>query len=166
MTSSKSRPKITDPSLQRELGLTIGEISRAWRFQMNRRLKPFGLNLSTRQVLLQLHRNPEGLMQNELARRLGIEGPTLVRLLDHLERKAWIKRLTAEHDKRRKYAVLTPMADSQIRIIEELSAELRATMMHGLNEAELAACLKTMQAIRDRLTANDKAIAKKITGKQ
>ena len=30
---------------QLELGQTIGDISRAWRYQMNQRLKPFGLSL-------------------------------------------------------------------------------------------------------------------------
>lgn len=141
-------------ALQRELGQTIGEISRAWRFQMNRQLKPFGLNLSMRQVLLQLDRNPAGLMQNELARKLGIEGPTLVRLLDRLEQREWIKRLTSGHDKRRKYAVLTPKAAAQIRIIEELSTKLRHKMMQGLTEADVEACLQVMQSIRDKLDEN------------
>ena len=92
---------------QTELGQTIGDISRAWRYQMNQRLKPFGLNLSTRQVLIQLHRHPQGLMQRDLARKLGID-PTLVRLLDLLERKEWIQRTASSDDKRRKYAALTP----------------------------------------------------------
>src|SRR3954470_15612236 len=86
--------------LKRELSQMIGEVSRAWRYEMNLRLKPFGLNLSMRQVLLQLHRHPAGLMQRELARKLGIENPTLVRLLDQLEQKEWIRRVAMPEDKR------------------------------------------------------------------
>lgn len=143
-----AKPKVQH---QRELGQAIGDISRAWRFHMNRRLKPFGLNLSMRQVLVQLHRHADGLMQNELARKLGIEGPTLVRLLNQLEQKEWIARIDSTTDKRRKYVVLTPKANEQIQIIEKLSIELRALMMEGLEIAEMEAGLAVMLKIRDRI---------------
>src|SRR3954469_24629413 len=105
---SKDLGKPADPAaVKRELSQMIGEVSRAWRHEMNQRLKPFGLNLSMRQVLMQLHRHPGGLMQRDLACKLGIEGPTLVRLLDQLEKKQWIQRVTAQNDKRCKYSVLT-----------------------------------------------------------
>jgi MarR family transcriptional regulator for hemolysin len=137
--------------IQRELSRMIGEVSRGWRQRMNVRLKPFGLNLSMRQVLLQLHRNAGSLQQKELAHRLGIEGPTLVRLLDQLERNEWIQRLTAPRDKRRKHVVLTAKATEQIRIIEQLSYALSAEMTADLNEIEIAACLATMTTIRNNL---------------
>ncbi|WP_353152597.1 MarR family transcriptional regulator [Herminiimonas fonticola] len=136
---------------QLELGQTIGDISRAWRYQMNQRLKPFGLNLSTRQVLVQLHRHPQGLMQRDLARKLGIESPTLVRLLDILEEKEWIQRTTLASDKRRKYAVLTPKANEQLKIIEKLSKELRAEMMQGLSLSEISDATQVMRKMKNRL---------------
>lgn len=139
---------------QLELGQTIGDISRAWRYQMNQRLKPFGLNLSTRQVLIQLQRHPEGLMQRELARTLGIESPTLVRLLDILEEKEWVQRTTSASDKRRKYAVLTPKANEQLQIIEKLSKELRAEMMQGLSITEIASSTLVMRKMKNNLLAD------------
>lgn len=146
--------KHTDLSeYQLELGQTIGDISRAWRYQMNRRLKPLGLNLSTRTVLLQLHRNPQGLMQRELAHKLGIESPTLVRLLDILEKKQWIQRTLSTDDKRRKYAVLTPKANEQLKIIEKLSRELRAEMMQGLTLSEIESSTQVMQKMKANLLA-------------
>jgi MarR family transcriptional regulator, transcriptional regulator for hemolysin len=134
-----------------ELSQMIGEVSRAWRHEMNQRLKPFGLNVSMRQVLMQLHKNPEGLMQRDLARKLGIEGPTLVRLLDQLEKKQWIRRVTASDDKRCKYSMLTPKATEQIQIIEKLSHELRIKMMKGLSREKIEAGLHAMTQIRDNL---------------
>ncbi len=136
---------------QVDLGRTIGDVSRAWRYEMNQRLKPFGLNLSMRQVLVQLHRHPEGLMQRDLARKLGIEGPTLVRLLDQLEGKKWIRRVISADDRRRKYSVLTPKATRQLQIIEKLSRELRDVMMSGLSATEIKSGLQVMQRIRDNL---------------
>lgn len=148
----KDPAKPTELSVaERELSRAIGEVSRAWRHQMNQCLKPFGLNLSMRQVLLQLHRNPEGLMQRDLARKLGIEGPTLVRLLDQLEQKEWIQRVTTPNDKRCKYSILTAKATGQIQIIEKLSNDLRRKMMNNLAPEDLAAGLNAMKRIRDNL---------------
>lgn len=137
--------------LPKLLGRVIGEVSRAWRYEMNRALRPLGLNLSMRLVLLQLQRNPEGLMQADLARNLGIEGPTLVRLLDKLEQKGWIARIASAEDRRRKYTVLTPDAAGQVRIIEQLSDTLREKMMAGLNIEQLAQCAQAMTRMRNNL---------------
>jgi MarR family transcriptional regulator, transcriptional regulator for hemolysin len=137
--------------LKREIGQAIGEVSRAWRKEMNRRLKPFGLNVSMRLVLLQLHQNPDGLMQRELAEKLGIEGPTLVRLLDRLEQKQWIRRTTSPDDRRRKHAVLTSKAAAQIQIIDQLSDEVRTLMVRGMTKAEIEAGLHAMKRIRNNL---------------
>ncbi len=137
--------------LQRKLGQTIGDVSRAWRHEMNQRLKPFGLNASMRQVLVQLHRYPNGLMQRDLARKLGIEGPTLVRLLDQLEQKEWIQRIPSPEDKRRKYCILTSKATEQMEIIEKLSQELRSVMMAGLSSDEIETGFSVMAHIRAKL---------------
>lgn len=137
--------------LPKLLGRVIGEVSRAWRYEMNRTLRPLGLNLSMRLVLLQLQRNPEGLMQTDLARSLGIEGPTLVRLLDKLEQKGWIARIASEDDRRRKYTVLTPAAAGQVRIIEQLSDTLREKMLAGLSIEQLAQCTQAMTQMRNNL---------------
>ena len=140
-------------ALQRELGQTIGDVSRAWRYEMNLRLKPFGLNLSMRQVLVLLHRHPDGLVQKQLARRLGIEEPTLARLLDQLEKKEWITRIPSQDDKRCKYSKLTSKASKQIQIIEKLSRQLRKEMMQGLDEAEMETALRILSVMRDNLHA-------------
>ncbi|HEV2609304.1 MAG TPA: MarR family transcriptional regulator [Noviherbaspirillum sp.] len=139
------------PERQRELGQTIGEISRAWRYEINMRLKPYGLNQSMQQVLVQLHRHPDGLMQRDLARKLGIEGPTLVRLLDLLEQKELIARIPSPDDKRRKYSVLTTKAAEQIRIIEKISGELRTVMLEGLSSAEIDSGLQLVRRMRNNL---------------
>jgi MarR family transcriptional regulator, transcriptional regulator for hemolysin len=135
------------------LARAIGEVARTWRYEMNRALRPLGLNLSMRQVLVQLQRNPGGLMQAELARSLGIEGPTLVRLLDRLEEKGWIARITSMDDRRRKYTVLTSSAADKVRAIEQLSDTLRTRMMSGLTTEQLDQCAQIMMHIRNNLYA-------------
>ncbi|HZW21868.1 MarR family transcriptional regulator [Noviherbaspirillum sp.] len=152
MTTSRKPGKA---ERQRELGQMIGNVSRAWRYEINQRLKPFGLNQSMQQVLMQLHRNPEGLFQRELARRLGIEGPTLVRLLDQLEKQELIRRVASPDDKRMKYSLLTPKAARQVALIEDAMSELRSVMMQGLSSDEIEAGLEIMQRMHQNLLEHD-----------
>ena len=91
-------------------------------------------------------------MQTELALKLGIESPTLVRLLDLLEKKEWIRRVILPDDRRRKYCVLTSKAKEQIVIIDKISRHLRDRMMAGIPGAEINAALSVMDRIRDNLT--------------
>jgi MarR family transcriptional regulator, transcriptional regulator for hemolysin len=129
----------------------IGEVAREWRFQMNRTLKPLGLSLSTRQVLMQLHRRGGKLGQGDLARRLGIESPTLVPLLDDLERKQWIRRESDPDDARRKTVVLTPRGAKQIPALEALSVELRHTMMCDMQQDEIETLALLLSRVRDNM---------------
>ncbi|HEY0845031.1 MAG TPA: MarR family transcriptional regulator [Noviherbaspirillum sp.] len=144
--------KTGDEGLQRELGQMIGNLSRAWRYEINQRLKPFGLNQSMQQVLMQLHRNPDGLVQRELARKLGIEGPTLVRLLDQLEKQGLIRRTPASDDKRMKTCVLTPKAVRKLGIIDHIMTELRTIMMQGVAPSETEAALEIVQRMYRNLS--------------
>jgi len=144
-------PLSRDTLLRREFGRAIGEVSRAWRNEMNRQLKPFGINASMRLVLMELHRHPEGLMQRDLAERLGIEGPTLVRLLERLEDRQWVARTSPAGDRRRKIVTLTPMAAGQIETIERVGDEVRRRAMAGLDRAGLEQGLATMSLLRDNL---------------
>lgn len=148
-------PEMSPPSdsvrLRREFGQAIGDVSRAWRVEMNRLLKPYGLNASMRQVMLQLQRHPGGLMQRELAEALGIEGPTLVRLLDRLERDGWVRRLPGTDDRRRKHAALTPAAVAKLEELERVADAARERTMRGMSRADLEAGLALMQAMRGNL---------------
>lgn len=152
--SEKPQPA-TEAEAQRWLAQAIGEVAREWRFQMNQSLKPLGLNLSTRQVLLQLHRNPDGLAQHQLARKLGIEAPTLVPLLDRLEKRRWLARKPDPEDKRRKRVVLLAAGRRLVVKIETISVGLRQKMMRGMAVPDIAASAALLNQVRDNMLAGD-----------
>ena len=63
----------------------LGRVHRKWRARLDDRLKDTGLTHARWHALLTIWRHGEALTQRELAQMLGIEGPTLVRILDWLE---------------------------------------------------------------------------------
>ena len=135
------------------LGNTIGLIARRWRAKMDARIAAFGLTEARWRTLLHMARNGDGLTQKELAARLVVEAPTLVRTLDWLEGEGLVERRGSPHDRRAKTVHLTPKAGPIIKAIEDVATGVRAEMMAGIPEAELAACLSVLGRITEGLAA-------------
>lgn len=135
------------------LGNTIGLIARRWRAKMDARIAGFGLTEARWRTLLHMARNGDGLTQKDLAARLVIEAPTLVRTLDWLEAEGLVERRPAPQDRRAKTVHLTAKAGPIIQAIEDVATGVRAEMMAGIPEAELSACLAVLGRIVEGLAA-------------
>ncbi|MCO6389412.1 MarR family winged helix-turn-helix transcriptional regulator [Aliihoeflea sp. 40Bstr573] len=70
-------------SIGNGFAMELGRVSRRWRTRLDERLRNTGLNQARWTVLLQLS-NFGPASQRELAERVGVEGPTLARVLDRL----------------------------------------------------------------------------------
>jgi len=137
-----------------QLGRAIGDVARAWRNKVNERLRPMGLSEAKWTTLLYLSRCEGGLIQVELAKRIGIEGPTLVRLLDRLEADGWVKRKLSKTDRRSKVIVLGRKAQPVLKEIRAIVHGLREECMAGLSEREIAATLRVLQRVREKIEAS------------
>jgi MarR family transcriptional regulator for hemolysin len=128
----------------------IAQLSRAWRAEMDRRLVELGLSQARWLVLIYLARFEQPPTQRELARQVGVEGPTLARLLDALEGQGLVSRKPAPGDRRAKQIELNAPARPLIAKIEQISAQLRAEIFDGIDEDELERC----QQIHARILNN------------
>ncbi len=100
-----------ESSSARELfGFKLVHLARCWRMRLDQQLKHTGLTQSKWNALVYLTRGGDGLLQKDLARYIGIEGPTLVRLLDDLQRQGLIERRSTHRDRRGKTIHLTDAA--------------------------------------------------------
>lgn len=143
-----NRPLPTNREL---FGIAIGECARVWRQKVNERLKPLGLSQAAWLALWHLSRFPEGLVQAELAERLGIEGPTLAKLIDRLEAEGLVERQASREDRRCKRVVLTARAGPVVEQVMAIIAGLRGELMATIPDAEIDAGLLLLTLIRERL---------------
>src|SRR6266581_3415426 len=92
------------------LGRQLSMTSKAFRAEFDARLSEVGGSLSTWIVLRSAEESAGtwGLSQKELAERMGVEGPTLVRHLDRLEREGLIQRCVDARDRRITRIAVTP----------------------------------------------------------
>lgn len=140
------------PTTKELFGIAIGDCARIWRNKVNERLRPLGLSQATWLTLWNLSWFPEGLGQAELAERLGIEGPTLVRLLDRLEKDGLVQRIASVDDRRRKVVVLTESARPLLGQVKKIIAELRMDVMEAIPDEQLAAGLQLLKLVQERLS--------------
>jgi MarR family transcriptional regulator for hemolysin len=138
-------------NLREAFAFELGRVSRRWRTLLDERLKVTGLTQARWSALLHLSRGERCMTQRELAERVGIEGPTLVRLLDALEAQGLIERLPVDGDRRAKHIRLTDAAQPLLREINRIAADLRHEIFADLQKDDLETSLRVLQSIGDRL---------------
>ncbi|WP_137888212.1 MarR family transcriptional regulator [Pseudomonas sp. 2FE] len=135
---------------QHRFAMQLAQLSRSWRAELDRRLAGLGLSQARWLVLLHLARFSELPTQRELAQSVGVEGPTLARLLDSLEAQGLVSRQAVVEDRRAKKIALSPSARPLIEQIEAISTQLRLELFAGIDEEELRRC----QQVHARILAN------------
>jgi MarR family transcriptional regulator for hemolysin len=114
-----------------------------------------GLDLSDALALtvVVLGRYPDGIRQNALADELGVEGPSLVRLLDRLVDDGLVERREDAADRRAKTVHLTRAGQA---LSADASRDLdayRASLLAGVPVDDIEACLRVFGVMQDRLLA-------------
>lgn len=138
-----------NPNDQYRFSALMQEASRLWRQRLDRRLRHLDLSQSQWLVLLKVPAG--GLTQKVLADSVGVEGPTLVGLLDRLERNGWIERGVCEEDRRAKRVVLTPKAKKARAAVRKIASGLRRDVLAGIDEPRVEQCIAVLIEIKQRL---------------
>ena len=127
---------------QHRFGMQLAQMSRGWRAELDRRLAGLGLSQARWLVLLHLARFEQAPTQRELAQSVGVEGPTLARLLDSLETQGLVQRQAVLEDRRAKKIALCAPALPLIEQIETIATQLRHELFDGVDEADLKICMR------------------------
>lgn len=144
MTSASSSPRA-------RFGVRFSLLARRWRRALDARLAEVGLSDATWVPLVHLQESGGGITQKELAALVGIDGSSLVRLLDILCRQGLVERRVDASDGRARLVHLT--AAGKIRVVEirrEL-AKSEAEMLADLSDADIADMLRNFERIERRL---------------
>lgn len=131
--------------------VALVQLARRWRWRLDSRLQDLGLTQARWAALLQIQRR-EGASQRQLAEFIGIEGPTLVHILNSLERQKLIERRPDARDRRAKTVHLTDAARPLVGRIEEIAHGLRLELTEGIDDKDLATCVRVFGQIDRRLS--------------
>jgi len=129
----------TDSRLESEYGFTYRTVlfARRYRALLDEQLRPLGYGTARMEALSTINRSPEPSAQIAIAKRIGIEGPTLTRMLDTLEAEGLVVRRADPTDRRTKLIELTDEGKRALTEIMTVAHAFRKTVLKDLTDAEL-----------------------------
>jgi MarR family transcriptional regulator for hemolysin len=130
-----------------EFGRQLYVLSLALRREIDQRVRGFGLTDATWRPLLYLGRLGDGVRQTDLAAALDIEDPSLVRLLDVLERAHLLERIDDPEDRRTKRLRMTETGRETYAQVAAVHAEFTARVLEDVTPEDLAVCYRVFGTI-------------------
>ena len=135
------------------VGVLLSRTGSVWRTRLDERLEPLGLTQARWLVLMHLARMGGEAPQKDLAQSIGVESPTMVRVVDGLERLGLVERVGQKDDRRAKTVRLTHKAQGVNEEIQRIGSGLRGEALAGLSDEELAEFLRILEIILNNLCA-------------
>lgn len=127
--TAKAFQKTLDLELRRNVGVTLGQ----WR------------------IVASLVQQP-GLTQKEIADKVGVEGATLVPMIDKMEKEGLLKRKQDPKDRRLNRIYLTKKADSLWNSMIECALYIRKVSTKDISEEGLKTTMDTLRKISKNLS--------------
>lgn len=125
---------------------TLTKVNRKLRTLFDGRVREQGLTLSRARLLLLLAKE-EGVAQRDLADALEIEQPSLVALLDGLERQGLIRRMPLPGDRRANSIFMTDAARAETDAVMAHVEHLRDQLLAGIASEDLGTAQKVLAQI-------------------
>jgi MarR family transcriptional regulator, transcriptional regulator for hemolysin len=141
---------VLEQDFEESVGHWAHMLSRAFERALNEELAPYGITLRQCQVLGWLALEQE-LTQSQLAERLRLEPPTLVRILDRMEEAGWVARHPAPDDRRKKLIRPTKRVKPVWERIRSCIRAVRARAMQGIALDDLLSARRVLTAMHSNL---------------
>lgn len=141
----------TTGNIQRNnLVYRLNIMTRRWRKVLDAAFREVGLTDAAWRPLLHLSLLGDGVRQKELAQSIGIENPSLVRILDDLESKKLVIRIEDKNDRRAKRLKLTMEGHDAVIRIRQILTPLEEQLLGGYTDSEM----HMLSALLERLEAS------------
>ncbi len=145
-------------TLRMAVSSTLVTAARKWRRTSDSVLTAYNVSEACATPLLIAGRLGEAVRQVTLAEHVGIEGPSLVRLLDQLCAAGLARRDEDPDDRRAKTVTLTDEGRAVTARMEEDLRALRERVLRTVSRADLEATLRVLEAFGDAGDAAHRAV--------
>ncbi len=119
-------------------------LARRWKNQMDESLRATGDSHARWVTLLWVDLLAGRANIGELAEHVGVELPTLIRLLNRLEQEGLVERRALDGSNRDKTVVLTPKGKPEVVAMGQVITRTRAEFLDGVDEKRLNAALELL----------------------
>jgi MarR family transcriptional regulator for hemolysin len=134
-------------SLEERFSHALHSTARGWRQAIDRRLKDLGMSQASWLTVAVAAKSKEPLAQIELANRVGVEGATMVAMLDRLANAGLVVRVPSETDRRVKLVTLTPAGLKLYDKVQIEAAAVRKQLLSGVDRKVLLAATELLEEL-------------------
>src|ERR1700743_312300 len=122
--------------------------SRSWRQAVDRRLKYLGVSQASWMTIAIAAKARSPLSQSELAEKLGVEGATMVAMIDRLVKAGLVIREASTTDRRIKRVVLTPAGISLYEKVKAEATALRNELLANIDQKKLLTATELLEGLQ------------------
>lgn len=132
-------------------GQLVMGVARLWRRTANERLDRYGLSHAMAMPLLALWQLGGEARQGAVAEQAGLEGPSVVRLIDLLITEGLVTRREDPNDRRAKILSLTEEGSARMESINAVLAELRHELVARIDDRKLEIASSVLKQLQSEL---------------
>ncbi len=135
--------------LEERFSGALHNTSRAWRQALDRRLKYLGVSQASWMTIAVAAKAAKPLSQSELAENLGVEGATMVAMVDRLVKAGFVVRVPSELDRRVKRVVLTQVGNVLYEKVRAEAAAFRNELLAHVEPNKLEAATELLESLQE-----------------
>jgi MarR family transcriptional regulator for hemolysin len=134
--------------LEERFSDALHSTSRSWRQAVDRRLKYLGVSQASWMTIAIAAKARSPLSQSELADKLGVEGATMVAMIDRLVKAGLVIREASTTDRRIKRVVLTQAGISIYEKVKTEATALRNELLAHMDQKKLLIAAELLEGLQ------------------
>jgi MarR family transcriptional regulator for hemolysin len=139
--------------LEERFSGALHNTSRAWRQALDRRLKYLGVSQASWMTIAVAAKARQPLSQSELAESLGVEGATMVAMVDRLVKAGFVVREPSITDRRVKRILLTQIGNLLYGKVQAEAATFRQELLANVDPNKLLAATELLESLEGTIEA-------------
>jgi MarR family transcriptional regulator for hemolysin len=141
------------PELEERFSAALHNTSRAWRQALDRRLKYLGVSQASWMTIAVAAKARQPLSQSELAESLGVEGATMVAMVDRLVKAGFVIREPSTTDRRVKRILLTQTGNLLYDKVRAEAVTFRKELLADVDPKKLLAATELLEGLEGTIEA-------------
>lgn len=138
--------------LQDSLGHALGVATKSFKRRMGENFQSTGSELTVEQGIVLIHLfKSEGMTQQDATDLLECDKTNTTRLIDALEEKGLVRRVSDQTDRRRKRLFLTDRGSRMYDKISQVALTTQKQALSGINVEKIAICREVLLKIQANL---------------
>ena len=139
------------PELEERFADALHGTARIWRQAVDRRLKNLGMSQASWMTIAAAAKAQTPLSQSELADRLGVEGATMVAMVDRLVKAGFVIREPSTTDRRIKRVTLTKAGNLLFDKVRTEAAAFRMELLAGTDAKQLLLATELLEELQRQI---------------